>query len=153
MANEVDALQSAVKQLLVSNGSFYRAAPEDKSLYMLDLVVLGKLAYTIIEFAANVFGAFGPVIVGGRWVYKRYWKPDAPAHTAGDDKVAGPPALKTSPAELQARLQALRSNLQDEAVRTQLQGDVRELLEFHGWPAGESEKDARRIVAALGQPS
>ena len=139
---------SQVTDILLTNGSFYRQTPDDEKLYLIDLAALGLLAYKIIEFAANVFGAVLPVAAGIRWAYVKYF----PGETAADrptdaSKEGPPPALQ--PVELKARLEQLKLNAEDPQVRGQLEGDVTKILQYHGWPTAEADADAKRIVAAL----
>ncbi len=67
-------IRAGVTGLLMANSSFYRESPDDEALHLIDPVTIGALAYKIIEFAANVFGAALPLIAGGRWAYKKYFR-------------------------------------------------------------------------------
>jgi len=148
-AAELDRTRTQIEDVLMRNSSFYRASPEDETLYLLDVVALAKLVYMIMGYAATIFGATLPIIAGGKWVYDR-WKGDK----AGDTPAAAPPAL--SDKELRERLVRLRDNLKDENLRAELAGNIRQILEYHGWPATESDADAKKILGALtghGQPA
>ena len=118
---------SQVTDILMANGSFYRKAPDDERLYLIDLAALGTLAYSIIEFAANVFGAVLPVAGGIRWAYIKYFPRETTADRPADAPKEG--ALpKLPPGELKNRLERLKLNTQDPHVRGQLENDVTNIL-------------------------
>jgi hypothetical protein len=145
MERDTDNVTSQITDLLLPNGSFYRGSPDDKNLYLIDLVALGALALKIMEVASNIFGTVLPIAAGARWAYKKY---------LGDDTK---PALDATPApkgilppgELKASLERVKVNAQDPAVRGQLEADVAKILQYHGWPATEANTDAKQIVTTL----
>ena len=141
-------LKSDVTGILMANSSFYRESPDDEGLYLLDPVTIGALAYKIIEFAANVFGATLPLIAAGRWAYKKYLRGKAaPAEPLRAGEQVAPKAMIQ--VELRVSLERLKSNAQHPDIRRGLADDVRMILEYHGWPTAEAEADAGRIVTTL----
>lgn len=141
-AAELVRARTQIEEVLLRNSSFYRASPEDETLYLLDVAALATFTYQILEYAATIFGATLPIIQAGRWAYGRL-----------SDKKAGttPAAARTelTDTELRERLVRLRDNLKDGSLRAELAGDIRQILEYHGWPATESQADAQKILGAL----
>ena len=146
--DDPSGVTSQVTDILMTNASFYRQTPDDEKLYLIDLAVLGTLAYKIIEFAANVFGAVLPVAGGIRWAYVKYFPRETAADRPADASKEGPPPA-VPPGELKGRLEQLKLDTEDPHVRGQLEDDVTNILEYHGWPTTEADADAKRIVAAL----
>jgi hypothetical protein len=144
-------LRSDVVDVLLDNGSFYRESPKDDALHLVDAEAIGKLAYLLVQYAANIFGATLPILVAGKWAYKKYFADSLPITATGSggaqSKDLEPKVL--SDTDLRVRLVNLKTNLQNEKLRAELTNDFRRILEFHGWPTNEARGDASKTLEAL----
>jgi hypothetical protein len=151
-SDEIHDPRPQINEILLKNSSFYREGPEDTALHLVDFVAIGSLAYQIIQYAANIFGATLPVIGGVTWAYKKFsakHEPSTQPKTATDDQVSVP---VLNAAELRQRLELLRRNAENETLRGEMISHVKQILEFHGWPSAEAEADAQSILTVLLTP-
>lgn len=142
-------LKECVSDILLPNGSFYRKSPEEESLYLVDAVEIGTLAYQIIQFAANVFGAALPLIAGSHWLYRKYFpnKKNLLPHVSDSNEEQM--LRMQQQADLEAKLDQLQRNVKDPHICLQLSEDITKILEYHGWPADQARVDADHVVTAL----
>jgi hypothetical protein len=136
--DDATLITDSVQTVLLRNATFYAKGPDDSSMYLIDVAAIAKLTYLILEYASTIFGAVLPVISGVSWMLERRKKKDAAA--AGDAQLSQ---------ELNARLQQLRHNLEDQRVEEALTKNVAEMLAYHGWPEGEAATDARSVVGLI----
>ena len=140
-----------IEDILVPNASFYRNSPHDENMYLLDFSIVTKLAYELIQYAADIFGAALPLIGIGRWAYRKYFLDASPPPTRHESasRETAQESIVIQGNELKDRLSQLYTNLLDQNLQEKLCDDIRRILEFHGWPSTESAVDARKIVEAL----
>lgn len=127
-------LQTNIEEIINPNMSFYRDSPEDETLYYIDPSTIAKVAYVIIQYAANIFGAIQGFIAAGRWISSRAKKKEARKELVIDNSL------------LQARIKTLKANLADTNLRSELKKDIQQMLNYHGWPADEADKDSEKII-------
>ena len=147
--DNLNGLEDSISEVLLSNSSFYRESPDDESLYYIDIAPIGALAYEIIKFAANVFGASLPLIASTLWLYKKYFPraPSADSNLSGKSEETAQLAIEQT--NIEEKLDNLRSNAKDPDIRQRLAEDIEKILAYHGWPIGASGSDADQIVSAL----
>ena len=139
---EIEDLQTHIGEIINSNGSFYRQNEEDETLYYIDPATLAKLAYDIIQYAANIFGAIQGGIAATRWIKNKL-----------KDKKKQTPYLlddKKDEGEISKQIPILKENLKNAELKSELKTDVENILQHHGWPKTDADKDAQKIVNKLG---
>jgi len=147
--HELANLEVSISEVLLPNASFYRESPNDESLYYIDIATVGALAYEIMQFAANVFGATIPLVAGGRWLYKKYFSNESPTDSYSPDNSENLLSAPIDKDNVKEKLDNLRHHGRDPEIRENLTQDIEKILNFHGWPAVEASNDANQIVKSL----
>jgi hypothetical protein len=155
MAADQPDPQREIASVLMRNATFYRQGPDDETLYYVDPATLATFAFDIMQYVGTVFGATVPLIQGVQWLRRRQ-KARANASEPGADGAKGEQPRDfsaeledASPEVLQQLLAAARAKLDDAKVHATIEQNIQEILVHHGWPAGEANGDASRIMSIL----